>query len=124
MKKVNLSKTLVMLVIVTIICCISTINFAGTVDLNQLPNGNNILNTADIPRIDELNNTTNNTATNNATVNNTTNVIGNTNRVGNTTNTTGTLPKTGVDDTIMWVLIGASVIAAIYTYKKVRDYNV
>ena len=121
MKKVNLSKTLVMLVIVTIICCISTINFAGTVDLNQLPNGNN---TSDIPRIDELNNTTNNTATNNATVNNTTNVIGNTNRVGNTTNTTGTLPKTGVDDTIMWVLIGASVIAAIYTYKKVRDYNV
>ena len=67
MKKVNLSKTLVMLVIVAIICCISTINFAGTVDLNQLPNGNNILNTADIPRIDELNNTTNNTATNNAT---------------------------------------------------------
>lgn len=124
MKKVNLSKTLVMLVIVAIICCISTINFAGTVDLNQLPNGNNILNTADIPRIDELNNTTNNTATNNATVNNTTNVMGNTNRVGNTTNTTGTLPKTGVDDTIMWVLIGASVIAAIYTYKKVRDYNV
>ena len=118
MKKIILSKTLVMLVIVAIICCISTINFAGTVDLNQLPNTNGV------PTIEQLNNTTNNTVTNNAT-NNTTNVIGNTNKaVNNTTNTTGTLPKTGVDDTIMWVLIGASVIAAIYTYKKVRDYNV
>ena len=118
MKKVILSKTLVMLVIVAIICCISTINFAGTVDLNQLPNSN------DVPKIDQINGTTNNATTNNATTNNTTNVIGNTNRIGNVTNTTGTLPKTGVDDTIMWVLIGASVIAAIYTYKKVRDYNV
>lgn len=122
MKKVNLSKTLVMLVIVAIICCISTINFAATVDLNQLPNSN------DVPRIDQINGTTNNATVNNATTNNTTNnttnIIGTTNRTGNTTNTTGTLPKTGVDDTIMWVLIGASVIAAIYTYKKVRDYNV
>ena len=123
MRKVILSKTLVMLVIVAIICCISTINFAGTVDLNQLPNGNNI-STNDIPKIDQINGTTNNATNNNATTNNTTNVIGNTNRIGNVTNTTGTLPKTGVDDTIMWVLIGASVIAAIYTYKKVRDYNV
>ena len=123
MRKVILSKTLVMLVIVAIICCISTINFAGTVDLNQLPNGNNI-STNDIPKIDQINGTSNNATANNATTNNTTNIIGNTNRTGNTTNTTGTLPKTGVDDTIMWVLIGASVIAAIYTYKKVRDCNV
>ncbi len=124
MKKIILSKTLVMLVIVAIICCISTINFAGTVDLNQLPNGNNI-STNDIPKIDQINGTSNNATANNATTNNTTNnttnIIGTTNRTGNTT---GTLPKTGVDDTIMWVLIGASVIAAIYTYKKVRDYNV
>ena len=34
------------------------------------------------------------------------------------------LPKTGVDDTMLWVLIGVSVVAAGYTYKKVRDYNV
>ena len=41
------------------------------------------------------------------------------NQTGNTT-----LPKTGANDTIMWVLIGACTIAAVYTYKKVRDYNV
>ena len=45
--------------------------------------------------------------------------------ISDTTNTTNTtLPKTGVDDTIMWVLIGVCGLAAVYTYKKVRDYNV
>lgn len=35
-----------------------------------------------------------------------------------------TLPKTGVDDTMLFVLMAVSIVAAGYTYKKVRDYNV
>ena len=119
MKKVNLSKTLLMIALIAMICCISTMNFASSVNLNDLPtmnqaNGNNTAG----------NNTVgNNTATNNTA--NIANIAANTNGVGNnSTNTSGTLPKTGVDDTIMWVLIGASIVAALYTYKKVRDYNV
>ena len=50
---------------------------------------------------------------------NTNNNIGNTN-----TNKESSLPKTGVNDTAMWVVIGTCVVLAIYTYKKVRDYNV
>lgn len=40
------------------------------------------------------------------------------------TNTNTTLPKLGANDTAMWVLIVACAGAAIYTYKKVRDYDV
>ena len=40
----------------------------------------------------------------------------------NTVNTS--LPKTGINDTAMWVLVAGCVILAVYTYKKVRDYNV
>ena len=40
------------------------------------------------------------------------------------TNKESSLPKTGANDTAMWVVIGTCVVLAIYAYKKVRDYNV
>lgn len=43
----------------------------------------------------------------------------------NTTNNTDTLPKTGIGDhTGMYIIMGICVIAAIYAYKKIRDYNI
>ncbi len=129
MKKVKVRELILGVAIVAILCCISTVNYATTPDVNDLirdPNtvsqdSNKIQNITELPTT----NTTNNNNVANLTRNNTTN---NTNvsqigKVNNTTNNT-TLPKTGVDDTMMWILIGVSAIAAIYTYKKVRDYNV
>lgn len=46
------------------------------------------------------------------------------NITNNNTNNSSSLPKTGANDTAMWILIVACAIAAVYTYKKVRDYNV
>lgn len=40
------------------------------------------------------------------------------------TNTNTSLPGLGANDTAMWVLIAVCTVAAIYTYKKVRDYNI
>lgn len=39
-------------------------------------------------------------------------------------NTNTSLPGLGANDTAMWVLIAVCTVAAIYTYKKVRDYNI
>lgn len=44
--------------------------------------------------------------------------------VQNLTNTNTSLPKTGVNDTVTWALVLVCIGLAIYTYKKVRDYNV
>lgn len=40
------------------------------------------------------------------------------------TNTNTSIPQLGANDTAMWVLIAVCAVAAVYTYKKVRDYNV
>lgn len=41
------------------------------------------------------------------------------------TNNTDTLPKTGIgDNTGMYIIMGICVVAAIYAYKKIRDYNI
>lgn len=107
MKKVK--KLILLLITIIFMCSISTINYASDV--------------GDIFNIPVVNNTTkptnNTTVTNNSVANNTNTSL---NKSVNNTNTS--LPKTGVNDSAMWVLIGACAIAAIYTYKKVRDYDV
>lgn len=103
----KLEKILLMLVVVALICGVSTITKA-TGDVDEL--------IGNIPQYNSTNNTTDNTTNN--TTNNTS--LGNTNV--NITNTT-TLPKTGVNDTGMWILVAGCVILAIYTYKKVRNYK-
>lgn len=43
----------------------------------------------------------------------------------NTNTNTDTLPKTGIgDNTGMYIIMGICVVAAIYAYKKIRDYNI
>lgn len=108
MKKIKkLEKILLMLAVLAIICGISTVNYASeTGNVDELFNIRVINNTT-------TENTPENTANNTATQNISTN-----------TNKTTSLPKTGVNDTAMWVLIAGCVVLAIYTYKKVRDYNV
>lgn len=119
MKKVKMREVILGVAIIAILCCISTVNYATGPDYNELFKGQN-----EIQNIQELEPpTTNTTPVNNITTPPANNTIAPINTTQNkTTNTT--LPKTGVDDTMMWVLIGVSAVAAIYTYKKVRDYNV
>lgn len=81
--------------------------------------------------INELNNTgvnnTNiyNTMPNNTPVNNNTNKNTNTNTNKNTktNNTNTTLPQTGIDSSMVFI-IAICGISAIYAYKKIRDYNI
>ena len=68
-----------------------------------------------------------NEASNTAT--NTANTAGNTIiQAGNTANTsvynnTTNLPQTGADDYAVILAIGIFAIAAVYTYKRIRDYK-
>ncbi len=121
MMKLNLKKVMIVVTIFALICCVSTLsNASGTPNVNDILGGNDIQSIPSLPDGDG-NNTAQpqNTAPTSSTPANLTPL--NTNIGNKTTNTA--LPKTGVDDTMMWVLIGVSAIAAIYTYKKIRDYN-
>lgn len=110
MKKLKISKIMLIVGIIAVICCISNISNAEPGNSNDI-----------IHEITNLPSDGNNMVQDPVDTNKPINNIDNTNNV-TTTNTT--LPKTGVDDTIMWVLIGVCGLAAVYTYKKVRDYNV
>ena len=108
-----LSKVILTLLVVAFICGISTVNMAETpAPTNDI---GDIVGT--IPQVSSTPSTTSTPTPTPSTT-----PIGNLSNK-NTTNTTS-LPKTGANDTGMWVLIGACVVAAVYTYKKVRDYNV
>ena len=114
MKKLSLKKTMLMVVLMAIVCIVSNVSYAtGNIDdlLREMENQAGNITVIEEPK------------TNQAVVPTTTteNKVENTNT---NTNTNTTLPKTGVDDTMLWVLIAVSVVAAGYTYKKVRDYNV
>lgn len=105
----NLKKILIMLIMIVCICGIATISKAtGNVDdlISDIPILNSEPKTTPTPTP---------TPTPSPTPS------GN---IGAPTNNNTTLPKTGVNDTAMWITIGVCTIVAIYTYKKVRDYNV
>lgn len=64
---------------------------------------------------------TTNTAVNTANTINTVNTVNTVNKVNNNTNT---LPKAGIEDSPVGIIMIIGVISAIYAYKKIRDYNV
>lgn len=64
----------------------------------------------------------NNTATNNSALSSTLTPTSTTNNTTSTLNQN--LPKTGIaDNTIVFAVVGICAVAAIYAYKKVRDYK-
>ncbi|MCI8519372.1 MAG: LPXTG cell wall anchor domain-containing protein [Clostridia bacterium] len=101
----KLEKILIMLAVIAVICGLATTCSAETSSIGDI--------VGDIPVLNDP------TPTPTSTPTSTPSPIPQNNQTGNTT-----LPKTGANDTIMWVLLGACTIAAVYTYKKVRDYNV
>ena len=86
------------------------------------------LNTSTNRNVQEIesrgNNTTNNFTNTNNSTNNTTN--NSTNRVNNTVNNatrnTTTMPNTGVDYSILFI-VAVCGVSAIYAYKKISDYK-
>lgn len=117
-------KVLTLIVMIVLIICSARVTFAATqIQQIQTTNGssanNNNVNGISTPGAGTNNITrpTNNTFTppaNNATPNN----------VPNTTTNT-TIPQTGAESTTMlFVLIGFAIISTIYTYLKIKKYNI
>lgn len=71
--------------------------------------------------------TDNSTATDNSAVANNsalTSTLTPTTPVNNTSTLNSNLPKTGIaDNTVVFIVVGVCAVAAIYAYKKVRDYK-
>ena len=110
MKKSSVLKLMTVVVMIALILGTANMSFAAT-QIQPIENsggnsaGNNTLNT--------VNNTTNNVANNTIPVNNT-------NKVENTT-----LPEAGKESSLgIVVLIALTSISAIYTYIKVKEYNI
>lgn len=110
MKKSSVLKLMTVVVVIALILGTAKMSFAAT-QIQPIENsggnsaGNNTLNS--------VNNTTNNVANNTIPVNNT-------NKVENTT-----LPKAGKESSLgIVVLIALTSISAIYTYIKVKEYNI
>lgn len=108
----NIKRISLMLVIVVLICGWAAISLASS----------NVGNASDIFNIEDRTNT-NKAPVNNVNTNQPRNNIATTNTNTNT-NTNTSLPKTGVNNTAMWLLVVACGVATVYTYKKIRDYNV
>lgn len=110
MKKSSVLKLMTVVVMIALILGTAKMSFAAT-QIQPIENsggnsaGNNTLNS--------VNNTTNNVANNTISVNNT-------NKVENTT-----LPEAGKESSLgIVVLIALTSISAIYTYIKVKEYNI
>ena len=110
MKKSSVLKLMTVVVMIALILGTAKMSFAAT-QIQPIENsggnsaGNNTLNS--------VNNTTNNVANNTIPVNNT-------NKVENTT-----LPEAGKESSLgIVVLIALTSISAIYTYIKVKKYNI
>lgn len=119
MKKLkSLEKILLIITVIAVICGMSTA-VSATGDLNDLFNNPEPIPEKPVDTQKPVETTDTNRNNNNSNTNSS-----NTNTNKNTNKNSTTLPKTGVNDTGVWILAGACVIVAIYTYKKVRDYNV
>ncbi len=109
MKKNSLIKGILLVTIISIAMLITSNAYAAeTIVLTQNAPANNTV-------------VANNTATNNSAL---TSTLTPTTPVNNTSTLNQNLPKTGIaDNTIVFAVVGICAVAAIYAYKKVRDYK-
>lgn len=109
MKKNSLIKGILLVTIIAISMLITSNAYAAeTIVLTQNAPANNTA-------------VANNTATNNSAL---TSTLTPTTPVNNTSTLNQNLPKTGIaDNTIVFAVVGVCAVAAIYAYKKVRDYK-
>lgn len=117
MKKSSLIKGILLVTVMAILMMVSNNVFATSspITLNPTNDASNGAATN--------NSATNNSATNNSALSST--LTPTTNNANKNTNTLNqNLPKTGIaDNTVVFIAIGACIFAAVYAYKKVRDYK-
>jgi LPXTG-motif cell wall-anchored protein len=122
MKKVNKLKVLTVILMGVLIVCSAKMSFAATAISTISSSSGNSTNNAAVNNISNENNTVqneSNTVTNEDNAVTTNNIV--TNNVVNNT----TLPDTGAkSSTAIIFLIVLTSISAIYTYKKVKEYNI
>lgn len=113
MKRVSKLKILTVVVMVMLIIFSAKVSFAQTITSIGNSTGNTANNTS-------VNNVVTNNTTNNITNNTPTNNVVNNTPVNNTV-----LPDTGAASTTgIFVLMALTSISAIYTFIKVRKYNI
>ncbi len=117
MKRTNKLKILTVILMAIIVICTARMTFAAQITTIPGSSGNSAGNNT----VNNL--SSNNTPENNVVPNNTLNTTNYNNVVNNTQNTT--LPKTGAELSVGLVgLISFVSISAIYTYIKVKKYNI
>ena len=124
MSKKNILKIGIVLLIIGMIALTMQNVQATSFDANQILSTNgdgSNLNTVTPTPTAVVNNNTLNQSTNNTTNNTAKNTVKN-NTVNNSTNKTA-LPKTGTNENIIIGLMVVFTAFGIYTFKKVRDYN-
>lgn len=116
MRKNSLIKGILLVTVIAILMMVSNSVFATSSPIILNP-------TNDASNEATINDTANNSATNNSALSST--LTPTTNNANKNTNTLNqNLPKTGIaDNTVVFIAIGACIVAAVYAYKKVRDYK-
>lgn len=122
MKKTNLIKAMLILVIGVILISVNTNVLAADDDYTELTLNNAAVNNTNTNTNQSNNNTNTNvnkTNTNTNKANNTNTNITNSSVYNNTS-----LPKTGIEDSIpVTLLVTVFGISAVYAYKKINDYK-
>ena len=126
MKKERMLKTIVVLIIGTVLFAMTTNVFAADVDFFE--DTTNQLNTVNTNTDNTKNTATHNTATNTNinTVNttNTTSKVNTTTTTANTNNYNTNLPKAGApENTMVGVAITVLAVVAVFAYKKINQYK-
>ncbi len=122
MKRTNILKLITIIAVVALIIGASQLSYAAnTITPIEKSGGNGTNNTVNTVSNTESN-STNNTANN--TLNNVTNNVTNNNSTIPVNNSTA-LPDAGAESSIgLFVLIGLATVSAVYTYIKVKEYNI
>lgn len=108
MKRNSLIKGILLVTIVAILMLITNSVYAADTIVVLSPTDNNIA-------------TDNSAVANNSAL---TSTLTPTTPVNNTSTLNSNLPKTGIaDNTVVFIVVGVCAVAAIYAYKKVRDYK-
>ena len=130
MKRTNILKLITIIAVVALIIGASQLSYAAnTITPIEKSGGNGTNNTVNTVSNTESNtesNSTNNTSNNtsNNKSNNTSNNVTNNNSTIPVNNSTA-LPEAGAESSIgLFVLIGLTAVSAVYTYIKVKEYNI
>ena len=120
MTKISAKELIICIItIITLILVITTNAFAAD-DIEKLAGAVNNNNSEYVTIQENANKNTNNNI--NTNINKNTNINTNVNTNVNSNKNNTTIPNTGLDQSIMFIIVIFG-ISAVYAYKKIRDYK-